>query len=208
MPKALQPTAQLTLVPGDVSALATAIVSFKAHAALAAAMVAKLDTLIDRCAAIPTAEWQRWVAAQALYNNLRRGTVPSPLAPHVWPWRTDLRTVQVDAFPLLIRVRDAYGKLDGVGKIAATQRFGTLHNGGQDFTPIWAVGGWPTQALRDLDTKAATVKLDIVPLMTTNGALWAGAGYEDAEVIHKQRGRRKQLVGVRWGTGRAARTGG
>ncbi len=200
MPKAPQPTAQLTLIPGNASTveeLAATIAAFRDHAALAAAMVARLDALIDRCAAIPTAAWDRWVSAQALYRNLRRGTVPSPIAPHVWSWRTDLRTTQVDAFPLLIRVRDAYSRLDGVSKVAAARRFGTLHNGGVDYSPVWAVGGWPRQALRDLDTKAATVKLDIVPLMTVNGALWAGAGIVDDEAIHKRRGaRRQQLAGV------------
>ena len=186
---------ELPIAPVDsLEPLAATIDAFRAHARLAAAMVARLDALIDRCVAIPTAEWGRWVAASALYAKLRRGSVPVPIAPHVWPWRLDMRTVEVDAFPLIIRVRDAYSRLDGVSKIAATRRFGTLHNGGQDYTPVWTVGAWPRQAIRDLDTKASVVKLDIVPLMTVNGALWAGAGIIE-ELPQKRGARRKQLAG-------------
>ncbi len=200
MPKAPQPimpTGQLAL--GGVASfdtLAATIAAFRDHAALAAALIAQLDGLIDRCAAIPTAEWARWVAAQALYNSLRRGTVPSPIAPHVWLWRTDLRTVQVDAFPLLIRVRDAYARLDQSSRRIAARRFGTIHNGGQDYTPVWRVGGWPTQALRDLDAKAATAKLDIVPLMTTNGALWAAHGITEQSPEKRRFSGRRKAVGV------------
>lgn len=199
MPKATQPTAQLALIPGNASTLedlAATIDALRDHARLAAAMVATLDVLIDRCTAIPTAEWGRWCMAQTLYNTLRRGIVPHPIAPHVWPYATDLRTVEVNAFPLLIRVRDAYSKLDGVSTMAATRRFGTLHNGGIDFSPVWAVGGWPRHAIRTLDTKASVAKLDIVPLMTVNGALWAGAGIIEA-LPQKRGARRKQLAGVR-----------
>lgn len=199
MPKAPQPTAQRTLAfgsPATLDELAAHLAAFKDHARLAVALVAQLDTLIDRCTAIPTAEYARWLTGAALYRELRRGTVPHPLAPHVWPYATDLRTVQMDAYPLLIRVRDAYSRLDGASRIAAAQRFGTIHNGGVDFSPVWTVGGWPTQAIGDLDAKAATVKLDIVPLMTINGALWSAHGITDTEVLNQGRARRRRKAGV------------
>lgn len=201
MPKAPQPAAQRTLPlgnPATLDELAAHLAAFQDHARLAVALVAKLDALIDRCNAIPTAEYARWLTAQSLYRELRRGTVPrplAPLAPHVWPYASDLRTVQMDAYPLLIRVRDAYRRLDGVSQVAAAQRFGPLHNGGLDYTPIFIAGGWPKQAIQDLDTRAAAERLDIVPLMGIAGALWAAAGITDPEVLNQGRARRRRKAG-------------
>lgn len=186
------------LSASSLDPLIAALANFRAHAAVATAMVAALDHLIDRCATIPTEEWDRWGRAEALYRALRRGTVPRPLAPHVWRWRTDLRTAQYDAFPLLIRLRDAYSKLDGPSRSRATARLGAIHGGGIDFSPCWELGGWPTQGIRDLDTRAAVARLDIVPLMATNGALWSAAGIIDDTEVHKKRhgARRKHAAGV------------
>lgn len=188
-----------TLPQADLAPLIAALDAFRRHAALATAMVAKLDALITRCEAIPVSEYDRWLTASLLYAALRRGTVPTPIAPHVWPWRTDLRTVEVNAFPLIIRVRDHYSRLDTHARTVATRQLGTIHNGGIDYTPVWLLGGWPRDALKALDDRAALARLDIVPLMTVTGALWAAHGIVGDSSVHKKRHgvRRKQPLEVR-----------
>lgn len=196
MPRATQGATLPGFCGADPAALDAALAAFRAHGATAAAMVARLAALLDRLDAVPVADWARWCAGVDLYMALRRGTVPHPIAPHVWAWRCDLRTQQFDAFPLVIRCRAAYLALDQAGRRAAEGRHGRLHAGGQDFSPLWRLG-WPQDAVRGLDQRAGAMRADVVPLFGT-GQLWSNAGYTDDEGTKQGRRqvKRKELAGV------------
>lgn len=150
----------------SLDTLARHLMAFRLHGKTTAAMVARLDAYLDRLDAIPVDDWCRWQDGAGRWLALRCGPFTRPPPPHLWPWRTSLAAWTTQGYPLAVRAREAYLRLDRAGQRAAQGRWGPLRGPerGMDFSPLWRYGT-PVDRLGALDRRAEQLRVRVMTVL-------------------------------------------
>lgn len=143
----------------DLAALAARMAAFRLVGLTATAMIGRLERLLTALDAVPLGDWVRWERGATLYGHLRRGPLPQPAPPHLWPYRHCLNAWLHQGYAHAVRCRRAYLDLDRAGRAAAAAHWGRLHEGGQSFIGLWA-WGWPEACMVALDKRAVTLRVE------------------------------------------------